>query len=283
MTPDPGNGRFSSGGRNASLVWGLASDPGPSREHNEDFAAVGDVDDAATTGRSPIFAVADGLGGHAAGEVASRVAIEAMIDSWNSSFVGDASKSLRSAARAANTAVLDESRRIGQGGMGTTLTALTVTSSEVLVAHVGDSRAYRVQGDSCVQLTADHSRVGEMLRMKLISPEQAAQHPARSQLTRSLGSAPLVQIDLVREQWEVGDSFIICSDGVWDEVGNADMAAVISSAGDDCSLAVAASQLVSMAIERGSPDNVTAVVVTVTSAIPLVRGPERRSLFRRRS
>jgi serine/threonine protein phosphatase PrpC len=234
-------------------------------------------------GRGPIFAVADGLGGHAAGEIASRVAVEATVSTWTSSSLSNPTKALQSAARAANAAVVNESLRAGQAGMGTTLTALTLTPTEVVIAHVGDSRAYRVRADSCVQLTADHSRVGEMLRMKLITVEQAARHPARSQLTRSLGAGPLIQIDLVRERLAIGDTFILCTDGLWDEVSNAELAGLVAAFRDEHSQRETARRLVGIAIERGSADNVTAVVVKVTSALPAAPSTDKWSLFRKRS
>jgi PPM family protein phosphatase len=276
----PGNGRLVNGGRTTALEWGLCSDAGPSRDHNEDFAGAHAGTDEAPDAHPPIFVVADGLGGHDAGEVASRVAVDAVMTSWAAA-KGDPAKALRAAARIANTAVVDEGITSGHPGMGTTLTALTVTGAELFIAHIGDSRVYRHRGDSCVQLTTDHSRVGEMVRMKLITAEQAARHPARSQLTRSLGAGLVVQIDLVRDRVEVGDTFILCTDGLWDEVGNAEIASLFA-ADRQTSRLDAADRLVALAIERGSADNVTAVVVTVLSALPEKPASDKRSLFRRR-
>src|SRR5262249_31479479 len=149
---------------------------------------------------------------------------------------------------------------------------------------VGDSRAYLVRGDSCRQLTTDHSRVGEMMRMKLLTPEQAANHPARSQLTRSIGGDLTVQVDVVRESLEVGDTFVLCSDGLWDDVRSQEIAAIAGALGShELPTAVAAADaLVSLAVERQAADNVTAVVVHVPSGLPIpAAGARRRSLFRR--
>ena len=167
--------------------------------------------------------------------------------------------------------------------MGTTLLALTLSGREAHIAHVGDSRAYLVRDGACRQLTNDHSRVGEMMRMKLITPEQAAKHPARSQLTQSLGADPLVRVDLVREPLHAGDVFVLCCDGT---LGRRD-------ARRDCrgrrrarqrrsgTPSELAEHLVDTAIKRESADNVTALVVQVTSDQP-VPPAVRRSLFSRR-
>ncbi len=281
-----GNGEQASHAVLGKLAWGLRSHGGPERDHNEDFAGVyasTAPDDA--WDRPPLFVVADGMGGHAAGEVASRVAVETAINTWTSGAPGSGARAVRGAVRAANLAVIDAADAPGRNGMGTTMTALSLAGTEATVAHVGDSRAYLVRRDSCTQITVDHSRAGDMLRMKLISAEQAAKHPARSQLTRSLGSDPLVQVDVYRQTIEKGDAWVLCCDGVWDVVGSRDIADIVGSIGRDPAIATAgdaATRLVDLAIERRTLDNVTAVVVQVTSDRPIP--PElKRSLFRRRS
>ena len=182
--------------------------------------------------------------------------------------------------RAANVAVFDAGHDTGRRGMGSTLTALTLAGREVAIAHVGDSRAYLVRSGQAAQLTADHSRVGEMLRMRLITAEQAARHPARSMLTRSLGTEPMVQIDLVRQAAELGDVFVLCSDGLWDSVARGEIAQLAGGGEDDDSptpAAVAAS-LIELALKRDAPDNVTVAVIRL-----LAHGPAQgRRLFRRR-
>src|SRR5262249_68259 len=222
-----GNGTLRSGAVLAKLSWGLRSDPGPMRDHNEDFAGVyaPTIPDDAWD-RGPLFVVADGLGGHAAGEVASRTAVETVLGSWRSGSPGDPVHSIRRPTGAANTPVFAQSLPAGRSGMATTLTALTFAGRDAVIAHVGDSRAYLVRGDTCRQLTTDHSRVGEMLRMKLISPEQAANHPARSQLTRTIGNEMIVQVDIVRDSIAAGDTFVLCSDGLWGEVAAQEIVAV---------------------------------------------------------
>ncbi|HEX9529591.1 MAG TPA: SpoIIE family protein phosphatase, partial [Acidimicrobiales bacterium] len=161
--------------------------------------------------------------------------------------------------------------------------ALTLAGRDAHIAHVGDSRAYLVRRRVVTQLTADHSRVGEMLRLRLITPEQAANHPARSALTRSLGGDMIVQVDLVTQPVEPGDAFVLCSDGLWDTVPRSELAEILAAIGspDVPTPAAAAAALVDAAISQKAPDNVTAVVVKVTSDRPIPAAGGRRSLFRR--
>ena len=212
----------------------------------------------------PLFVVCDGMGGHAAGEVASRMAVETVLTRWTTTSPTPTQQAVRSAIRQANSAVFAASLDVETRGMGTTCTALALSGREGYVGHVGDSRCYLVHHGQCSQLTADHSRVGDMLRMRLITPEQAANHPARSQLTRSLGGAPGVQVDIVRTPIHKGDSFVLCSDGVWDLVSRQEIA-------DACDLpspAEGAESLIALSLERGAPDNVTVLLVSVTGEIP---------------
>jgi PPM family protein phosphatase len=282
---DAGNGVVVAHSVLAKLTWALRSEPGDVRPHNEDYTgafAPTTPDDA--WDRGPLVVVADGLGGHAAGEVASRVAVDAAIGDWTRGGAQAPRQALRTAVRAANVAVYDAALERGRQGMGTTITALTLAGHTALIANVGDSRAYRVRGEDCEQLTADHSKVGEMLRMRLITPEQARNHPARSMLTRSLGADPAVQVDIVEADVARDDVFVLCSDGLWDAVARAELGTIVAGMlGQRSLLAVdAATALVDLALKRDAPDNVTAAVVHVTSDRPIPAAAGRRSLFRRR-
>ena len=274
---EAGNGQLASDGASGTVEWAYVSDPGTGRENNEDFAGVWAPDGA---DQAPLFAVADGMGGHAAGEVASRLAIETVLSWWQSGGSGAAHQRLRAAARAANVAIFDAGHDTGRRGMGSTLTALALAGREAVIAHIGDSRAYLVRSGQASQLTADHSRVGEMLRMRLITPEQAARHPARSMLTRVLGTEPVVQVDLIRQAGELGDVFVLCSDGLWDSVARGEIAQLAGGGEDDepRTPAAAAASLIELALKRDAPDNVTVAVIRL-----LAHGPAQgRRLFRRR-
>ena len=245
--------------------WALLSHPGRVREDNEDsVGAFAPRDDE----RGSLFVVADGMGGHAAGEVASRIAVETVLQNWVSGAAATKPhQALRAAVRAANAAVFTASLDIETRGMGTTCVALAMVEGEAIVANVGDSRCYLVRRRQCSQVTADHSRVGEMVRMRLITPEQAADHPARSQLTRSLGGEPGIQVDLFRNPLMPGDGFVLCSDGLWDLVSRKEIAEALTlpTANDS------AGRLVDMALERGAPDNVTVLVAHVSKDLKVER------------
>ena len=283
-----GNGSLAAHAVHEKFTWALCSDAGPRRADNEDFAGVyaSNEPDIAWD-RPPLFVVADGMGGHAAGEVASRVAVKRALQAWTEGDPVFGAAGARAAARAANLAVIDAADAPERRGMGTTLTMLTLSGRIATIAHVGDSRVYLIRDGLCTQLTSDHSRAADMLRMKLISAEQAAVHPARSQLTRSLGVDPLVQVDVYREAVHTGDAFVLCSDGLWDVVGRDDIVRIVRGGTNaDAPMLptvyAAAERLVGTAIEREAADNVTAVVVQVTSDRPVPPEP-RRGLFRRRS
>ena len=270
MTTTPGM-TASAGADLPELSWALRSHPGAVRADNEDF--VGAYAPTVVEDHGPCFVVCDGMGGHAAGEVASRMAVEAVLTNWITSSASPTQQAIRAAIRQANSAVFAASLDIETRGMGTTCTALALSGPEGFIGHVGDSRCYLVHRGQCSQLTADHSRVGDMLRMRLITPEQAAKHPARSQLTRSLGAAPGVQVDIVRTPVHKGDVFVLCCDGVWDVVSRQEIAQI-------CALPTvteAAEKLIALTLERGAHDNVTVLVVRVLGDIPQLEADKGRT------
>src|SRR5436190_1080095 len=221
------------------------SDVGRQRSANEDsyFAS------------PPLFAVADGMGGAQAGEVASRIAAE--------SFDPDAPRDtaperyLRSIAEEANTRI----HRLAQAdatrsGMGTTLTAALVEGEELSLAHVGDSRAYRFRGGQLRLLTSDHSLVEELRRQGRLTDEQAADHPQRSIITRALGPEPDVDVDTMTVPARGGDVYLLCSDGLTTMVPEERIKEILQGAR---SLDDAVSKLIQEANRQGGRDNITAV------------------------
>lgn len=283
-TEETGNGRLSAHAVLVKLSYAYLSDVGAVREGNEDFVgayAPGTPDDS--WDRGVLFVLADGMGGHAAGEVASRVAVDTVLERWTEGSGGQPHQALRAAVRDANAAVFDAAMEEGRRGMGTTLTALTLSGREAVIAHIGDSRTYLVRGGHCTQLTSDHSRAAEMVRMKLITPEQAANHPARSMLTRSLGGEPAIQIDIIKHPIDNSDVLVLCSDGLWDLVSRAEIAEVCGALGGPGfpTPNEAVAHLVDLALKRGAPDNVTVLVIKITSPLPFPPAQTRRSFFRR--
>jgi protein phosphatase len=222
------------------------TDVGRQRSANEDSLFVS----------PPLFAVADGMGGAKAGEVASAVAVEAVEQASESSEPPEAQ--LAGIVRDANRriydlAVADESRR----GMGTTLTLAKVHDDEVSLAHVGDSRAYRIRDGELSQLTRDHSLVAELERSGQITAEAAEHHPQRSIITRALGPEPDVEVDTYTLAGRDGDVFLICSDGLTSMISDDEVSSILRSAS---SLEEAANALVLAANQSGGKDNITVIL-----------------------
>ncbi len=222
------------------------TDVGRQRSANEDSLVVS----------PPLFAVADGMGGAKAGEVASAVAVEAVEGATESGEPIEAQLAdivRRANRRIYDLAVADESRR----GMGTTLTLAKLHGDEVSFAHVGDSRAYRLRAGELEQLTRDHSLVAELERSGQITPEAAEHHPQRSIITRALGPEPDVEVDTYTLAGRDGDLFLICSDGLTSMVSDDEVGAILRSAG---SLDDAAEELVRAANQSGGKDNITVIL-----------------------
>jgi len=262
------------------LVAAGVTDVGRVRDGNED-----DFLDQAN--RLGLVAVADGMGGHRAGEVASATALEALR-------AGVASgEELRDAIEGANEAVLEKSESDQElHGMGTTLTAgMLGTDGQLVVGHVGDSRAYLVRDGELTQITNDHSLVEEMVRGGELTPEQAEVHPQRSIITRALGIDPQVDVDVYPLELRPGDRILFCSDGLTTMVRQDEMASIFAREPDPKR---AAQLLVDAANAAGGEDNITAVIVEAveipedevaepavpdhdTSEIPPVKPRRRRS------
>jgi len=219
---------------------------GRQRRENEDSAYA----------RAPVFAVADGMGGAQAGEVASRLAIEAFEDGLPDA--GSAEERLAERVREANRQIYDRSRaETGRAGMGTTLTAAYLADAEVAIAHVGDSRAYLFRGGELTRLTQDHSLVDELVRRGKLTEEQAAEHPQRSIITRALGPEPEVEVDTWSYPVRAGDVLMLCSDGLTSMISEERIAAILGAAK---SLDAAGDRLIADANEAGGRDNITVVL-----------------------
>ena len=230
------------------------TDVGRQRTANEDSLVV----------QPPLFAVADGMGGAKAGEVASAVAVQAVEGARESGEPAEAQ--LAGIVRDANRriydlAVADESRR----GMGTTLTLAKVHGDEVSLAHVGDSRAYRLRDGELSQLTRDHSLVAELERSGQITAEAAEHHPQRSIITRALGPEPDVEVDTYTLAGRDGDVFLICSDGLTSMISDDEVGSIVRSAS---TLDEAADALVRAANQSGGKDNITVILFRLGEGDP---------------
>ena len=234
------------------------SDVGQVRRGNEDAMLVGDS----------VFAVADGMGGHAAGEVASALALEPIADLDGRVFGDDqqARKALEDAVVEANRAVVDAARGDDAlSGMGTTLTAALFEGRRLHVAHVGDSRAYLLRQGRVTQLTRDHTFVQQLIDDGTITQAEAATHPHRAVITRAIGTSAEVEIDLETLDLASGDAVLLCSDGLSGVVDDEEIAALLTS---DRTPEETVTALVDAANDAGGPDNITAVLLTMISDRP---------------
>ena len=235
-------------GSDEYISWGARSDVGLVRGHNEDSFLV----------RDPLFVVSDGMGGHAAGEVASSIAVETI----GERAPGTADDVLLGAAvEAANASVMQAAEEgIGKPGMGCTATAVLIEKNRMAVAHVGDSRAYVLRHGTLVRVTHDHSYVEELVDSGQITADEARSHPSRSIITRALGSDPDMYADHFSLEVNDGDRIILCSDGL---SGMIDDSEIESLAVSSATPQQAADNLVAAALTAGGSDNVTVVVVDV--------------------
>lgn len=239
----------------SKLVAGSATDMGLVRTTNQDQLLV----------VPGLYAVADGMGGHAAGEIASLTAVRSLRAAFEAAGQRSA-QALLDAAKAANYAIWEQARaNRDMFGMGTTLVALAVIERDdgtngLAVVHIGDSRVYSFRAGQLHQITVDHSLVQELVDDGQITAAQAAVHPQRNVLTRALGVEPVADLDLINIEPERGDRYLLCSDGLCREASDVQIAAVLRQYPDP---SVVAKELVALAKSQGGSDNITVVVVDV--------------------
>jgi len=248
------------------VTYQALTDVGRKRKGNEDSLFVNP--------EQKLFVVADGMGGHAAGEIASRIAVDSINEfvcltggdeeiTWpfgldeNISYDGNR---LKTAIRFANKRVIEATReKTEYEGMATTVAAVLVDDTVANLGHVGDSRVYLFRGDGVRQLTSDHSWVNEQLLSGVISADQARSHPLRNVVTRALGGKADLQVEMQVHKIEAGDVLMLCSDGLTTMVPDDDMGKLVHQAGDD--LVEAAKSLVAAANNRGGEDNITVLLL----------------------
>jgi PPM family protein phosphatase len=228
------------------------TDTGRKRRHNEDSYVCD----------PPLFAIADGVGGAQAGEVASRLAATALQERDGE---GDPEEQVVHLIREANRRIYQRSGEDSNlAGMSTTITVALVQDGEVTIGHVGDSRAYLVRGGQLEQLTDDHSLVGELTRAGKLSEKEAESHPQRSVITRAVGSDPDVDVDTFVVEAQPNDLYLLCSDGLTDMVSDEDILRIVNGNRDE--LKAAAKKLVKAANQAGGEDNITVVFFEVKEA-----------------
>lgn len=244
----------------------VQTDPGCVREANEDSGRfIKPSDPRLLAQKGLLTVVADGMGGHSAGEVASRMAIEIVCRVYYQ-LEGEAPEVLKAAFEEANRQIYEAS--VGDeklSGMGTTCTALVLRNGSAFAAHVGDSRLYMARGGEVYLMTEDHSAVMEMVKQGIISQAEARHHADKNVILRALGTTPQIEVSVWEKPLPVRteDQFILCSDGLYDLVEDAELKQVLADTGDPYG---ACERLIALARERGGHDNITVGIICVKPA-----------------
>ena len=258
------------------LEFAERTDVGRVREHNEDYHGhVAPATPARARTHGWLFVLADGVGGHEQGEVASRAAVESLMDGFQKARDGEAHAALLPRlVQQANPAVLNAAHDGGRAaaGMATTLVACAIRFDRVTVAHVGDSRCYLIRNGQAVQITRDHTVANEQIRLGLVSSQEAGESSTRHILSRSLGTEMVANVETNDHQIFAGDVLLLCCDGLHGEVSASEMAALCGHGQD---LHAAAEKLVALANDRGGNDNISVQLVRI-------RDVERMGMYRGR-
>ena len=230
------------------------TDTGRVRTDNQDALRICHPEEHQTALHGHLFAIADGMGGFDHGGIASTLALEILFKTFYADVAGPVPQRLKKGVQDANLAIYQTAGRMGVGRMGTTLTAVHLSGHTLNVAHVGDSRAYLIRDRVATCLTNDHSRVGELVRMRLLSPDKVRTHNQRSVLNKCLGLDLFVQPDLFAIPVQADDLIVLCTDGVWGHVEDQEFAGFALA---EPSLEGYNQAIVDEAIRRGSDDNLS--------------------------
>jgi len=247
-----------------TVKWRVITHKGLVRSQNEDAHYVAHHVDTETGSESAscyLFAIADGLGGHKGGAIASRIALKSVKDEFANWHGEAANRFVSRALQRANQEVFIAGHSEPKlfDNMQTTLTVIALEQGSMTIGHVGDCRLYRVRNGKIKLLTHDHTTASDLLQLHLISEEQVQQHPGRHQLTRSVGGEPVLHVDIIREQILPTDSYLLCSDGLWSEISDEE----IEIAMQENIISTACEKLVGLALMAGAPDNITAIVFRI--------------------
>jgi serine/threonine protein phosphatase PrpC len=252
------------------------SDPGRSRDHNEDYLGCVSADtDARVRSHGWLFALADGVGGHDCGEVASREAVDTILTGFRKAPGGEPHPGLLTRlVQAANIRVYETGRKASPGGiaMATTVVACAIRFDRAAIAHVGDSRCYLIRHGHAKQLTKDHTVVNDQLRLGILSAKEASEHQNKHLLSRSIGADLFVNVDTTDTQVLPGDSLLLCSDGFHGAVPEAQIGNIVNNLDD---VKMAAAKLVQLANELDGSDNISVQLVRI-------RNVERMGMYRGR-
>lgn len=247
------------------------SHTGPVREDNQD--AIRLPDERLPAERGLLYALADGMGGYAHGGLASALALDKLFETFYGESMSPILKTLRRSVEFANLSVYQMAQRLGAGRMGTTLTAIHLLDNKLHLAHVGDSRAYLVRDNRATCLTNDHTTVGDLVRMKVLTPDKVRTHAQRSILTKCIGLSLFIKPDITQITLREGDLLILCSDGVWSVIEDDEFAQL---AGEAKGVNALSEKVIDLALERQTDDNVSAIAIRIHQLAPVPAESEKR-------
>jgi PPM family protein phosphatase len=238
------------------------SEAGPVRDENQDDARIPSADQISSPGF--LCALADGMGGYEHGGLAGKLATEAMFESFYAPHGAARSpqRAMEEGMNSANLRVLQAAQRLGAVRMGTTLTAAGICGRKLWIAHAGDSRAYLIRSGRLRCLTEDHTVVGDLVRMKVVPAEKVRTHAQRSILTRAVGLGMFLQPDVISMGLQEGDRLVLCSDGLWSAIEDAEIGSITAHAANSQEVN---RKLVDLALQRETDDNVSVVSVFIHS------------------
>jgi PPM family protein phosphatase len=234
------------------------SDIGNVREDNQDAVWLCNPEDQYTEAFGHLYAIADGMGGYAHGGVASSLALSTFCETFYDAGNAAIPQKMKIGMQNANLSVYQAAQKISAGRMGTTLTAANLVGNTLHIAHIGDSRAYLIRKSKSRCLTNDHTRVGELVRMRLLSADKIRSHNQRSVLNKCLGMNLFIQPDIFNVQVQTGDALIFCTDGVWSVIEDEEFGEIAATIHDP---ALLGKRILELALERDSDDNVSLITV----------------------
>jgi protein phosphatase len=254
-------------------VFGL-SETGKVREDNQDSIRLCKHDDPLTASNGYLYGIADGMGGYSHGGIASATALTVFFETFYGSTPKKIGQAMRGAIQNANVGVFQQAQKLGR--MGTTLTAVNVAGNKLHIAHIGDSRAYLIRGGKASCLTNDHTMVGELVRMRVLSPDKVRTHAQRSKLEKCLGIELFIQPDVTEIALMANDIIVLCTDGVWSVIEDDEFASVTENAGNPQELS---RQLIDLALERDSDDNVSVIAIHAEKLSEMPVGADQKRGF----
>lgn len=248
---------------------------GKVRKENEDSLRMCNPEDEFTSVNGHLYCIADGMGGYALGSKASSIAVETLFDTFYDSHGATPIQKLKAGIQNANLSVYQTAQKLGVGRMGTTLTAINLVENTLYIGHVGDTRAYLIRNNTATCLTNDHTRVGELVRMKVLPKENLRTHNQRSVLNKCIGFNLFLQPDIFKRTVQSEDIIIMCSDGVWSIIEDDEFLELSNSTKDPEQLSKNIGEL---ALGREHDDNLTVIVVYISKLADIDSSKERKKL-----